>query len=103
MSNILIMHMRREEAKVEDEDSTDTETAGLRRSAIINWYLEECEKEIETENELLEKKALIEKVLNRLTYHDQVIIPLSQSGLKDAGESIEEDPLLVVHPNYIIE
>jgi hypothetical protein len=34
---------------------------------------------------------------------DQVIIPLMKTGLKGGEESSESDPLLVVHPNYIIE
>lgn len=66
MSNLLIMHMRREEAQMEEEVS---ETAGLRRSAVINWYLNEISAEIESEAELIEKKMLVEKVLDRLTYH----------------------------------
>ena len=104
MSNLLIMHMRREEAKAEDEVEEESETAGLRKSAIINWYLSEIEKDIESEADLLEKKAIVDKVLNRLTYKDQVIIPLSKSGLKgDDQEDDDEDPLLVVHPNFIID
>lgn len=67
MSNLLIMHMRREEASMEEEESS--ETAGLRRSAVINWYLNEISGDIETESELIEKKMLVEKVLDRLTYN----------------------------------
>lgn len=67
MSNLLIMHMRKEEATMEEEESS--ETAGLRRSAVINWYLNEISGDIETESELIEKKMLVEKVLDRLTYH----------------------------------
>lgn len=37
---------------------------------------------------------------------DQVIIPLSATGLKgphtDSQES-DDDPLLVVHPNYVVD
>lgn len=102
MSNLLIMHMRKEEATMEEEESS--ETAGLRRSAVINWYLNEISGDIETESELIEKKMLVEKVLDRLTYHDQVIIPLTRSGLKGSTAEVEEeDPMLVVHPNYIID
>ncbi|XP_071550346.1 zygotic DNA replication licensing factor mcm6-B [Panulirus ornatus] len=101
MSNLLIMHMRREEAQMEEEDS---ETAGLRRSAVVNWYLNEVSADIESEAELIEKKMLVEKVLDRLTYHDQVIIPLTRSGLKGtASTTEEEDPMLVVHPNYLLD
>ncbi|XP_066985351.1 zygotic DNA replication licensing factor mcm6 [Macrobrachium rosenbergii] len=102
MSNLLVMYMRREEAKMEDDGS---ETAGLRKSAVVNWYLNEVSADIESEAELIEKKLVVEKVLDRLTYHDQVIIPLTRSGLKGSAMEIEEedDPLLVVHPNYLLD
>ena len=34
-----------------------------------------------------------------------MIIPLTRSGLKEAGTDTEdtEDPMLVVHPNYTID
>merc|ERR1719290_262685 len=106
ISNLLVMHMRKEEESME-ESSEATETTGLKRSAIINWYLSELGEDIESEAELIEKKALVEKVLDRLTYHDQVIIPLTRSGLKEKMSSQaseeEDDPFLVVHPNYVID
>ena len=71
MSNLLVMHMRREEGKMEEEGS---ETAGLRKSAVVNWYLDEVSGDIESEAELIEKKMLVEKVLDRLTYHVSVIM-----------------------------
>ena len=43
--------------------------AGLRRSDIVNWYLKTIEKDIETEEELAEKKIILEKVLDRLITH----------------------------------
>ena len=39
---------------------------------MINWYLEELSGEIETEEELLEHKQLVEKVVDKLIYQDQV-------------------------------
>lgn len=102
MSNLLVMYMRREEATMEEDDS---ESSGLRRSAVVNWYLNEVSADIESESELLEKKLLVEKVLDRLTYHDQVIIPLTRSGLKGSAMETEDedDPIIVVHPNYILD
>jgi len=106
ISNLLVMHMRKEEEGME-ESSEASESTGLKRSAIINWYLSEFSEDIESEAELIEKKALVEKVLDRLTYHDQVIIPLTRSGLKEKMSSQaseeEDDPMLVVHPNYVID
>ncbi|RXG70679.1 DNA replication licensing factor MCM6 [Armadillidium vulgare] len=106
MSNLLIMHLHKEEMSLELSGEEPIEgSRALRRSALINWYLNEISADIESEAELIEKKLLVEKVLERLTYHDQVIIPLTKSGLKGSREEKEdeEDPLLVVHPNYILE
>ena len=35
----------------------------------MNWYLKTIEKDIETEEELTEKKIILDKVLDRLITH----------------------------------
>ncbi|TNN48217.1 Zygotic DNA replication licensing factor mcm6-B [Liparis tanakae] len=61
ISNLLVLHLRRaEEAEEEDE---------LKKSAVVNWYLKEIESEIDSEEELVNKKGLIEKVLHRLVHY----------------------------------
>ncbi|XP_037882194.1 DNA replication licensing factor Mcm6 isoform X2 [Glossina fuscipes] len=106
LSTMLVLQMRNEEARCETEGS-DT---GMKRSDVITWYLEQVADQIESEDELISRKTLIEKVLDRLIYHDQLIIPLKTTELRQPGrsprsteEEEEDDPLLVVHPNYIIE
>lgn len=44
-------------------------SGGLKRSDVVAWYLEQVQDVIESEEELLEKKALVEKVIDRLIYH----------------------------------
>lgn len=109
ISNMIILHMRQEETRMEVE-AVDSD--GLKRSDIIGWYLEQIAETIESEEELIEKKTLVEKVIDRLVYHDQVIIPLrtapgfrSAAGAEseEAASGSENDPVLVVHPNYIVE
>jgi len=70
MSNLIIMYMRREENRMEDEGS---DSEGLKRSQVVDWYLNEIEDDIETEAELLEKKELVEKVIDRLIHHVRAI------------------------------
>uniref|UniRef100_A0A3P8ZIL7 DNA replication licensing factor MCM6 n=1 Tax=Esox lucius TaxID=8010 RepID=A0A3P8ZIL7_ESOLU len=61
ISNLLVLHLRRaEEAESEEE---------LKKNAVINWYLKEIESEIDSEEELINKKSLIEKVLHRLVHY----------------------------------
>ncbi|XP_050315049.1 DNA replication licensing factor Mcm6-like [Anthonomus grandis grandis] len=99
LSNMIVVYMRRQEAKMEEEGT------GVHRSDVVEWYLNHIADQIESEEELIEKKDLLEKVLDRLIYHDQIIIPLTKMGLKGKSqeEEEEENPLLVVHPNYVIE
>ncbi|XP_014288658.1 DNA replication licensing factor Mcm6 [Halyomorpha halys] len=92
LSNMIITHMR----------STEDDMDGMRRSEIISWYLEQIGHKIDTEEELVEKKALVEKVLDRLIHHDGVIIPLiEETQQKQFTE--DADPILVVHPNYVVD
>uniref|UniRef100_A0A674CMI3 DNA replication licensing factor MCM6 n=1 Tax=Salmo trutta TaxID=8032 RepID=A0A674CMI3_SALTR len=100
VSNLIVLHMQ----KMEDID----EESSLKMSELINWYLKEMESEIESEAELVAKKNLIEKVLHRLIHYDHIIIELTKTGLKKVGDEgeepvIEEEPFLVVNPNYILE
>ena len=98
------------------------EDGGVRQDELVNWYLKEIEGEIETVQELTDKKLLVEKVIDRLVHHvshmtskllsrdwcaytivqDHVLLPLvmEEGG---AEEGSEDNPYLVVHPNYVIE
>nr|XP_023030018.1 DNA replication licensing factor Mcm6 [Leptinotarsa decemlineata] len=99
LSNMIVVHMRREETRMEAEGKE-----GIHRSDVVEWYLNQIADQIETEEELVEKKDMFEKVLDRLIYHDQIIIPLTRSGLKGSDQEEEtEDALLVVHPNYVVD
>lgn len=41
----------------------------LKKSAVVNWYLKEIEAEIDSEEELINKKGLVEKVIHRLVHY----------------------------------
>lgn len=45
------------------------DSEGVKRSEVVGWYLEKIGDQIESEEELIEKKTLIEKVLDRLIFH----------------------------------
>ena len=45
---------------------TDKDEGALRRNELVNWYLEQVEAELQSEQELTERKVLVEKVLERL-------------------------------------
>uniref|UniRef100_A0A3P8WSM9 DNA replication licensing factor MCM6 n=1 Tax=Cynoglossus semilaevis TaxID=244447 RepID=A0A3P8WSM9_CYNSE len=93
ISNLLVLHLRR----VEEEEE-------LKKSAVVNWYLKEIESEIDSEEELVNRKGMIEKVIQRLVDYDHILIELSQAGLKGSeSESSEGEGVLVVNPNYVLE
>lgn len=41
---------------------------GIHRSDVVEWYLASIADQIETEEELIEKKDMFEKILDRLIY-----------------------------------
>lgn len=106
MANLIVFFLRRKDAEAQEKG----ELSSMKKSDVLNWYLEETGRDIESQMELLEKKQIAEKVLERLMYHDKILIPLSKSGLgqkKGAAASVEdtedEDPVLIVHPNYVTD
>lgn len=102
LSNMLVLYMRSEENRVESEGDNK---GGMRKSELVAWYLDQIQEQLDSEEELLERKGFIEKIIERLTYHDQIIIPLTTTDLRsrDTADEAEEDPLLVVHPNYVMD
>lgn len=110
LSNMLVLHMRQEEQRLEEQrlDADEDTDRGIRRNDLIQWYLEQIGDDIESEENCLERKTLIEKVIDRLVSHDNVIIPLrtitlSKEKQKQSEIDDDQNPLLVVHPNYVIE
>eukprot|EP00794_Sanderia_malayensis_P003738 gene3738-4260_t len=101
IANMIVIHMRQQEDRVEEEGKE------IRRLDVVNWYLKEIESEIETEAELEEKTFLINKIIDRLIDNDGVLLALKEP-LKSTEDEIqpaedEDNPYLVVHPNYTIE
>merc|ERR1712226_1728903 len=90
MSFLLIEHIRKKEAENEMSAAGDDGDSAPTKSEVINWYLEEVSGDIETEEELLEHKQVVEKLI----YQDQVIVPLTNN----TDEAKKDDPFLVVHP-----
>ena len=51
------------------------------------------EDEITSEQELLQQQNLIRRILNRLVRKDGILIEIKND--------VDEDPFLVVHPNFV--
>ena len=96
MSFMLIDFIRKKEEEIEGADGDADKTP--KRSDVINWYLEEQIDDITSQDELVEHKQIVEKVVDNLIYKDQVLVALNNPSVK---ESESFDPFLVVHPNYV--
>merc|ERR1719278_591084 len=71
ISFLIIEHIRRKEA--ETESSQEEKDSAPTKSQVIAWYLDEIGNDIETEDELIEQKQVIEKVVDKLIEQKQVI------------------------------
>jgi DNA replication licensing factor MCM6 len=94
LATLLVIHCRKEEAKAESKSSEGD--GGVKRSDLVKWYLLEHEEEIDSEEELLMRKMLVEKVIDRLIEHDNVLLKIN-------ADPNDPDPQLAVHPNFTLE
>ncbi|KAH8917384.1 putative MCM6-involved in replication [Atractiella rhizophila] len=84
---------------------------GMRKSEVVQWYLEQKEGEIENMDELQKEKDLIEKVLKKLAkekYILEVRGEVEEQGENQddhedrQGEQEDDDPFLFVHPEAVL-
>lgn len=40
----------------------------MRKSEVLSWYLEQIQDTIDTEEDLIEKKEIVDRVIDRLIY-----------------------------------
>merc|ERR1711936_662473 len=77
MSFMLIDFIRKKEEVLEGESGDGDHTP--KRSDVINWYLEEQIDDITSQEEMAEQKHIVEKVVDRLIYQDQVLVALANT------------------------
>ncbi|KII65571.1 Maternal DNA replication licensing factor mcm6 [Thelohanellus kitauei] len=90
--NNLISYLQTQELQSVDVND------GVRMSSLVSWYLEKIEEEIESEAQLREKTYLIGKVIDSMINKDHVLVPLH---LAEDSVDNKDDPILVVHPNFV--
>ena len=106
ITNMLVYQLRRiEDSAIPlQQEGGDDQTGegeayslgGMRKSQLIEWYLEQIEADLRSENDYHSKKAMITSLINRLVAKDSILIAIKTS----SPGSEEGDPILVVHPNY---
>lgn len=90
----------------------DDGIAAMKRSDLIDWYLHTCVGEIATEGELIKRKQLSEKVLDRLIKKDNFLMEMcddgelinpdaatdSQDQSQQQQQKPDEDRLIIINP-----
>ncbi|KAJ3050447.1 MCM DNA helicase complex subunit mcm6 [Rhizophlyctis rosea] len=79
-----------------------TNEPGMRKSQIIQWWLEklEAEDQLEDEDSFKTQRRTMRAVLNRLINKENVLLQLRDEETDEEGDV---DPILVIQPNYIDE
>ncbi|TPX47887.1 hypothetical protein SeLEV6574_g02394 [Synchytrium endobioticum] len=112
IANSLVSEIHRRQLRSQDG------SARMRRSELIDWYMESKEDDIGDEEQLKMEQRKIKAVLSRLINKDNVLIALRNTGLMPMGdqdarveggddsaaadaEPAMTDPILVIHPNYV--
>ena len=93
----IILQIRRNERS--------TKIAGMTKSAIINWYLEDLEAlgAIETEEALLYQRKVVKSVLSRMIKNENTLLEMKDLTRLEDSEDVamaSEDPVLVISPAY---
>jgi DNA replication licensing factor MCM6 len=95
ISNAISTYLR---SKEDEEEKTEEEgtTTYLTWGEIVEWYTQQCEREIgDSEEELQRIKKLTNLVIRRLVHVDHVLVYIGES------EGIPElERKIAVHPNY---
>ena len=102
ITNMLVYQLRRIEDSTivpqqdgaEDQTGGEGSLGGMRKSQLVEWYLEQIESELHSETDYYSKRAMISSLIDRLVSKDSILIAIKASGGEDG------DPILVVHPNY---
>lgn len=93
------------DAAYEDETATDY---GMKFKEVVEWYLDQIEDQIATEEEYAAEQKLIAKVLKRMVRKERLLLAvtsLDDSALESAGEEarLDDETLLIIHPSVDTE
>lgn len=79
------------------------ENLGWSKEKLINWYMEEIEGNLETEEDYHKNHLNVSLIIDRLVRRDNILIDLSMKddGPEDGGISVPNTSIIVVHPNYV--
>jgi hypothetical protein len=83
-----------------------TKVAGMKRSSIIQWYMEAMEDAdlIEDESSLLKHRKIVKLVLQNLITKENALLEMRDTTiLGETDADPVNDPVLVINPSYYNE
>ncbi|KAK9470921.1 MCM2/3/5 family-domain-containing protein [Dipodascopsis tothii] len=89
MTNMLVRKVNAAEATID---------SGLTMDELAQWYLEQREEDIQTEEEFIAERDLVRKVIRRLV-KDNVLMALRGEGFPDENGRLLDKVVYVMHPN----
>ncbi|KAK2070577.1 hypothetical protein P8C59_005062 [Phyllachora maydis] len=90
------------------EDEAEGSGEGIEAEALVQWYLEQKEDELQSEEDYRAEKALVTKVLKKMV-KDNILMAIRGQGFApeedgDGAEGAQGGPVLyVLHPNCAVE
>lgn len=96
MAAVLLIKLRQEWEK-------DDGVPSMKRSELVDWYLHTCVGAIETESELIRRKQITEKVLDRLVKVDCLLMEMQDGEVIDPNAESQQpddggDRILIINP-----
>jgi DNA replication licensing factor MCM6 len=104
----LVSRVAAKEEEEEDPSVDGDKLPGMKKSELIEWYLQQCceSNEIETEAELIKRKEICERVVDRLIRKECLLLELRDDGsIVDQNAAREEDVdfMIMVNPHLDVE
>jgi DNA replication licensing factor MCM6 len=87
------------------KEERETKIAGMKKSSVIQWYMESLEAAdaIEDEESLIRQRKIVKSVIKRMVRQEQALLEMRDTtrlGDEDEQDVDEEDPVLVINPAY---
>lgn len=78
--------------------------AGMKKSALINWYMEalEAADSIDDEESLLRNRKTVKSVIQRLVRQENTLLEMKDTTVI-GDEDEDDDPVIVISPSYMVE
>jgi DNA replication licensing factor MCM6 len=100
MANMIATHLRSLEVEHGETEESDDSHRHLSWGDIIEWYLEQVERDIgDSVEQLEETRSKVNLVIRRLVNTDHILVTV---GRAPTNKREELETLLAVHPNYVV-